>query len=203
MLQRRAVRKPESTNALPGRADGRAVALGRVPLLVGTLGWLRGFRRSFGDGRDRHGHTGPAPRSHLFLPYSWASWSERAYPGALESLLFELPCPLRRHRARSIKRPSDKRLLPLTDRQYFQGNRELPEFIPLLLCAMAIVADLPLVHGRIPRAQNADRRRLIERTFRWIERELPGTELPRQVEGLLSDYAWKRLEGVDDLRPGR
>lgn len=79
----------------------------------------------------------------------------------------------------------------------------MPEFIPLLLCAMAIVADLPLVHGRVPRAQNADRRRLIERAFRWIERELPGTELPRQVEGLLSDYAWKRLEGVDDLRPDR
>lgn len=140
-----------------------------------------------------------------FLPYSWASWSERAYPGALESLLFELPCPLRSHWGRSIKRLSDKLLLPLTDRQYFQGNRELPEFIPLLLCAMAIVADLPLVHWHVPRGQNADRRWLIERAFRWIEREQPGTELPWRVESLLSDYAWKRLEGVfpNDSSPDR
>ena len=133
--------------------------------------------------------------SIYFLPYSWASWSDRTYPVAVESLLFEIPCPLRFHWNPRIERLSDKLLLPLVDRQYFAGNRELPEFIPLLLCAMAIVADLPLVHWRVPMGQNADRRRLIARAFRWISRELPGMGLPWQAESLLSDYAWKRLEG--------
>lgn len=138
-------------------------------------------------------------RESIYFPsYSWGSWSDRTSPLAAESLLFQLPCPLRRHWSRHIEKLGQKLLLPLIDRQYFASNPELPEFIPLLLCAMTIVSDQPLIHRRIPMGRNADRRRLIARAFLWISRELPGLLLPWQAENLLSDYAWRRLEGPSE-----
>jgi hypothetical protein len=174
----------------------------RWATLLYTLGlWehygeFSGFLAAEGfDGRLRD----VLEESVYYLSRSWAQWPESALPATAQSLLFQIPCPLRGHWHRGIGRLGDKLLLPLVDRQYFAANPELPEFIPLLLCSMAIVTDQPVIHWRLSGGRDADRRRLIALAFRWISRELPGAELPAEAESLLSDYAWKRLERQEAL----
>ncbi len=126
------------------------------------------------------------------LEWSWIWEHARRDRANWPSLLFRIPCPLRPTWDRRILLLSQKLMLPLVDRRYFEVNNQLPEFIPLLLCAMVVVLTPWTTPIRGP-GEELDRHRLIGRAFRWIDAEMPQLELPETVEDMLTRYASSEL----------
>jgi hypothetical protein len=108
-------------------------------------------------------------------------------------LLFDIPCPLRRGWDRHIQSLAHKLLLPLVDRQYFQTNRDLPEFIPLLFASMVNVASGGTLVADTRAFRRSDRHRLVGHAFSWIAEQMPHVEQSHVVEQLLTEFAWKQL----------
>jgi hypothetical protein len=113
---------------------------------------------------------------------------------ASKNLLFRIPCPLRATWDRHIGTLGHKLLLPLVDRGYFAANRDLPEFIPVLLCSLVVAVSPTLAVAPYDPLQSVDRHRLLGRALWWLSREMPNVPLPDEVEQLLSDFAWTQLE---------
>ncbi len=110
-----------------------------------------------------------------------------------KEILFRIPCPLRAHWYREIQTLGHKLYMPLALRDYFSYNRELPEFIPLLLCALIVTLAPELTVSRMQPMQSADRRRIIGRACEWLARELPRLTIPPAVESALFNFAMSRL----------
>jgi hypothetical protein len=122
-------------------------------------------------------------------------WDRMQYLSLLDkSILFRIPCPLRRDRwSGHIQSLGHKLLLPLVDGKYFEVNNQLPEIIPALFCAMVVVLTRELFVSRLGVLQSTDRYRLVGRACEWLEEELPKVKLPGAVESELTDFAWRRL----------
>jgi hypothetical protein len=93
---------------------------------------------------------------------------------------------------------SDKLLLALSVRDYFQYNSALPEFVPALLAALFQVANhVPLFSvGHFRRDEQmawAEREKLLKLGLEWLKRELPQVSLPSDAEAALEDFAWGQL----------
>jgi hypothetical protein len=110
-----------------------------------------------------------------------------------KSILFRIPCPLRRTWSGHIQSLGHKLLLPLVDREYFEMNNQIAEVIPALFCAMVVVLTPELFVSRLGLLQSRDRYRLVGRACEWLAEELPRVELPEAVESQLTDFAWRRL----------
>lgn len=115
-----------------------------------------------------------------------------------KGVLFQIPCPLRNNPSGikwsgHIQSLGHKLLLPLVDREYFEVNKQLPEFIPSLFCAMVVVLSRELFVSRLGPLHAGDRFRLVGRACEWLAEELPRIELPQAVESQLTHFAWSRL----------
>jgi hypothetical protein len=121
-------------------------------------------------------------------------WARMHYLSLLDkSILFRIPCPLRRKWSGRIQSLGHKLLLPLVDREYFEMNNQIAEVIPALFCAMVVVLTPELFVSRLGLLQSSDRYRLMGRACEWLADELPRVELPEAVESQLTDFAWRRL----------
>ena len=111
---------------------------------------------------------------------------------ARKDSVFHIPCPLRSGWDKQIKSLHHKMLLPLADRSYFAGNKEAPEFVPLLFCSLVVAAG-PALRATPSLFQASDRHRLMGRALLWITTELPSMTLPEGVDQALTDFAWAQL----------
>ena len=108
-----------------------------------------------------------------------------------EQIIFRVPCPLRHDWDWRIRRLSDKLLLAVATHDYFDFNDELPELVPVLLAALAIVSQ-----GRPPMtaaSPNAQRERL-RLALHWLSEQMPQLTLPISAEYSLRKFAWSELE---------
>jgi hypothetical protein len=129
-----------------------------------------------------------------YMPFTRALMS----PKIESSLLFVVPCPLRREWHTSIRTLSDKLFLALSTRDYFRTNNHLPEFIPALLASMFMTLSnsrTPVITMPGPRPDLLlhERVRLVSAALRWLEKELPQLALPEEAEEALEEFAWNRL----------
>jgi hypothetical protein len=121
-------------------------------------------------------------------------WPDFGLTWGRKQILFRIPCPLLSGWHPHIHTLSHKLLLAVAVRQYFHENRELAEFIPVLLCSLvAVVGPSAKLTG--PAAQfDTDRLRLLGRAFYWLANALPTVALPPKVEDYLTVYAFAQLD---------
>ena len=107
-----------------------------------------------------------------------------------ESIIFQVPCPLRSTWNPNIRTLSDKLLLATSTLDYFKGNRGLPEFIPSLLASLAIVVQS---HANISAVSLERRQTRLRSALSWLSDQMPQLELPTQAEWALNEFAWGEL----------
>jgi hypothetical protein len=131
------------------------------------------------------------------IPELWTSDGRLAFMAyafpARNRPLFRVPCPLLPSWDPHIHTLHHKLLLPLTLRHYFDVNRDLAEFIPLLFCGMVIAGNSAVDGPPAPRFRDSHRSRLLGRALLWLTTELPSIEQPDGVEEYLTEFAIGQL----------
>jgi hypothetical protein len=125
--------------------------------------------------------TGPA------LPRTWSLALDTP---THEASVLHVPCPLREHWHRGIGRLSDKIFLATSTLDYFDMNPDLPEFIPSLLAALAIVTQS---QGPLRRFGVDARRERLKAALDWLSDQMPQMQLPSAAEEALHRFAWDEL----------
>jgi hypothetical protein len=118
------------------------------------------------------------------------TWSIALETPTHEGNVLRVPCPLRKHWHRGIQRLSDKIFLATSTLDYFDINPDLPEFIPSLLGALAIVTQS---HGPLRKYGWDARRQRLEIALDWLSTQMPQMSLPRAAEEALHRFAWSGL----------
>lgn len=125
-------------------------------------------------------------------PYRDPSWPSWMSSPTHEQIVLNVPCPLRPQWSRLIKRLSDKLYLALSTLDYFDINDGLPEFIPALLAALAIVVQTE--EERFDWYGDDARRDRLKAALGWLSQEMPQIALPDEAERALTDFAWAELD---------
>jgi len=148
------------------------------------------FRDFEGDVPDAFEWAGPLS---LYWRYGFTPgmWPDPAEGFTREQIVFRVPCPLRSDWDPRIRRLSDKLLLAVSTHDYFDQNDELPELMPALLAALAIVSQArPPIVAPTPVAQ----RERLGLALDWLSEQMPQLRLPITAEYSLRKFAWGELD---------
>lgn len=123
------------------------------------------------------------------VPYPFPMWLGGGETAG-EDILFHVPCPLRSGWDQRIRRLSDKLLLAVSTQAYFDGNPNLPELMPAVLAALAVVS---LSLGPLVIWSDDARRERLRAALEWLSDQMPQEQLPPAAEAALQEFAWKEL----------
>jgi hypothetical protein len=118
------------------------------------------------------------------------TWSIALESPTHEENVLAVPCPLREHWHRGIRRLSDKIYLATSTHDYFDINPNLPEFIPSLLGALTIVTQS---QGPLRTYGMDARRQRLKASLDWLSDQMPQMQLPSAAEEALRSFAWNEL----------
>jgi len=157
--------------------------------------WRAGLWSSFRDFEDdalRYAFDWMGPRP-VYWQYDgvYGVWPAHAESLTREQIIFRVPCPLRHDWDWRIQQLSDKLLLAVATHDYFDVNDDLPELVPVLLAALAIVSQArPPMAAPSPDAQRERLRLALD----WLSEQMPQLMLPMSAEYSLRKFAWSELE---------
>jgi hypothetical protein len=125
-------------------------------------------------------------------PLAYVSWRNWLTSPTHEQIILDVPIPLLPNWHQRIRRLSDKLFLALATYDYFDNNKELINFIPALLAAMAV--SVQTEEERFRAVDGEGRLDRLQAALEWLSREMPRIELPPSAESALTQFAWSELD---------